>query len=272
MSYEARLALIFFIALAAMVALDQNDTEFGVVDAERDSSLVEEEAVALPESGPRLKELLSLEVVESGRRVSGPQLRMLLARQQGQTGATVYSFVDSDNAMASAMAVDKRHYMVHSYLEGYAPFPADNIWVPWYTLSKRKTYALDDIIYPGIDDVWQSSREAYAQTRGDCEDHAIALADWLIVMGEDARVVLGEYGGGGHAWVVLFKNGKEYLLEATRKSVRRNMSRYPLARFETRYRPQFMFNRDTFWSNSGTTRTTKYASAAWIEKSRYGAD
>ena len=66
-------------------------------------------------------------------------------------------------------------------------------------------------------EIWQNSRQAYLHTRGDCEDHAIILADWLIALGHDARVVLGNHRGGGHAWVVLFQDGREMILEATSK-------------------------------------------------------
>ena len=58
---------------------------------------------------------------------------------------------------------------------------------PLYTLAQRKRYQLDAKQYAGRSEVWQTSRQAFFYPRGDCEDHAIALADWLIEMGEDAR-------------------------------------------------------------------------------------
>lgn len=268
MSYEARLAVIFCCALALMVGLYQTDTEFGVVDAERRKPLpVVGETWALR---PRAKFALALDVLESGQRIEGPRLDTILDAQAGYAGTTVYSLFGADSVMASAMGEDLQHYMVHSYLEGYAPFATDSVWEPWYSLANRKIYTLDQDLYGGNRDVWQTSRQAYRRTRGDCEDHAIALADWLIEMGEDARVVIGRHEDAGHAWVVLFKGGKEYLLEATRKSIRREMTSYPLARLETRYRPKFMFNRDSFWANTGSSLTTQYASDAWVEKSHYG--
>jgi len=44
-------------------------------------------------------------------------------------------------------------------------------------------------------------------------------------MGEDARVVVSRTDKSGHAWVVLFKNGKEYLFEAPRKTSAKSISR-----------------------------------------------
>ena len=88
-------------------------------------------------------------------------------------------------------------------------------------------------------------------------------------MGEDARVVVGDMKGTGHAWVVLFRDGREYLLEATKKyGVSRNKP-YPLAALYKDYHPEFMFNRDYFWVNNGTKYTTRYSDNNWEKKSRY---
>lgn len=51
-------------------------------------------------------------------------------------------------------------------------------------------------------DVWQTSQGAFLKGKGDCEDHAVILADPLIDIGLDARVVLGDYRGRGHAWKI----------------------------------------------------------------------
>ena len=81
-----------------------------------------------------------------------------------------------------------------------------------YTVARRKRYQYDHITYPGRSEVWQSSQQAFYSAVGDCEDHAILLADWLIGLGYDARVAVGDYDGAGHAWVVLFAEGQEFLL------------------------------------------------------------
>ena len=173
------------------------------------------------------------------------------------------------NATISAQGLDYLHYFANSYLIGFKPFDTKSAWVPLYTLALRKRYEFDHIQYGGLTEVWQNSRQAYYFTRGDCEDHSIILADWLISMGLDARVVLGKYKGGGHAWVVLLMNGKEYLLEATGKRKTRSINDFPLAIMVRGYNPQYQFNRKQFWFNSGSTLTRRYSGDHWVLKSRY---
>ena len=166
-----------------------------------------------------------------------------------------------------APGMDLKFHISNSFLEGYAPFITDNLWMPLHVIADKKTYALDEIQFGGYKEVWQTSSQAYIYTRGDCEDHAIALADWLIELGQDARVVVGEHNGEGHAWVVLFKDDKEYLLESTQK---RNLKKvFPLAALEINYRPKMMFNRDDFWLNTGSEFTSNYSSDRWVKQSRY---
>ncbi len=173
------------------------------------------------------------------------------------------------HATASAMGIDRRHHFANSYLVGYAPFESQHVWVPLYTLAMRKRYEYDRIQYSGLQDVWQNSRQAFFYTRGDCEDHAIILADWLISMGVDARVVVGDHREQGHAWVVFFDNGKAYLLEATSKRRVRRMGAIPLASMMPAYHPTHMFNREKFWVNTGTRFTTRYSGPQWKLKSRF---
>jgi hypothetical protein len=45
----------------------------------------------------------------------------------------------------------------------------------------------------------------------------VLLADWLIDMGLDACVVLGDFKGSGHAWVVVLDETRFFLLEPTAK-------------------------------------------------------
>jgi hypothetical protein len=106
-------------------------------------------------------------------------------------------------------------------------------------------------------------------TRGDCEDHAMVLADWLISMEIDARVVLGFYKEEGHAWVVFFLNGKAYLLEATSKRKIRNAGAIPAAALMADYHPTCQFNRDKFWVNTGSRFITRYSGPPWKLKSRF---
>ena len=82
-------------------------------------------------------------------------------------------------------------------------------------------------------------------------------------MGEDARVAMGTFEqngrSGGHAQAVLFKNGQQFILEATRKGNSR-LKRYPLAKLKSNYKARYMFNRDTFWTLKGDD-TTDYSNS-----------
>lgn len=183
----------------------------------------------------------------------------------------IWNWGGQNNVTVSAMGIDRRHYFANSYLLGYQPFEAERIWVPLYTLAMRKKYQYDDLQYSGLKDVWQNSKQAFLHTRGDCEDHAIILADWLISMGVDARVVMGTFREEGHAWVVYFVDGKAYLLEATSKKRVRRMGAIPPASLMTAYHPTHQFNRDKFWVNTGTRFTTRYNGPQWKLTSRFVA-
>lgn len=183
--------------------------------------------------------------------------------------STLWSIGPYLNFTSTAPGVDYKHHIVNAYLEGYQPFKTENIWVPLYTLARHKKYQFDHLQHPGHPEVWQTSKQAYQFTRGDCEDHAIALADWLIEMGEDARVVTGKHKTGGHAWVVLFKDNQTLILEATDKNPTRRATDYPLANLKPNYHPEIMFNRTTFWYNTGSTYTTNYKNKNWVKKSTY---
>lgn len=178
-----------------------------------------------------------------------------------KAGFYTWTWYGVKNATASAFGLDRKAHFVNSYLVDYQPFEAKNIWEPLYTLATNKKYQYDHLQYSGILEMWQNSRQAFFYPRGDCEDHALILADWLISMDEDARVAVGTYKGGGHAWVILFKNGTEYLLEATSKK-KKKTEVFPLAVLQTDYKPNMMFNRTSFWFRHGK-QTTKYSGPAW---------
>ena len=181
-----------------------------------------------------------------------------------------WSAQDRQEVTGSASGVDKLAYFANSFLIGFKPFETTSVWQPLATLALRKNYVLDHVLYgPSMAEIWQNSKQAYKYTRGDCEDHAIILADWLIAMGHDARVVLGKYNGGGHAWVVLFKDGREYVLEATSKQRPRGLKDLQLARLATDYLPLYQFDRKNFWVNSGSVYTTKYRDSKWQLRSTF---
>jgi len=214
----------------------------------------------------------AIKVLEDGKRFSEKQIQYYMKKNpEGKSLDYVayWSFDKNSPVIATAFGTDYLHHFVNNYLIGYEPFKTNQLWIPHYTIAMRLKYQLDADQYGGLKEVWQNSRQAFFNTRGDCEDHAIILADWLISMGLDARVVLGTYENGGHAWVVVFKDSKVFLLEATSKQKRKHWRFYPLADFETNYNPKCMFNREYFWLNTGSIYTTRYSGFQWIKKSRF---
>lgn len=137
---------------------------------------------------------------------------------------------------------DGEEHPSNAYFLGFTPFDTNKYWLPLLAVSLRIKYRRDD--QTKFIDIWQTSLETYIRMLGDCEDHSILLADWMTGLGYDARVVVGTMNGEGHAWVILYKDGKEYLLESTDKASRR---RYPLVALHPEYIPAIMFNRDHFW-------------------------
>ncbi len=171
----------------------------------------------------------------------------------------------------AAPATTDNYYFANAYLNGYVPYETKSLWQPLEALRLRFKYKKDDDIYNKRPEVWQTSRESFMNLRGDCEDHAIALADWLIGQGYDARVAIGtvKFRGqpaGGHAWVILFKDKKEYLLEATRKQ---KWNMLPLASTMPYYFPTEMFNREETWTNKGSSNTTKYSGEMWVKSGEF---
>jgi len=166
-------------------------------------------------------------------------------------------------AMLTAPGLDWQHHFANSYLVGVRPFATDNDWLPLYSLAQRKVYQLDSEQHQGRQELWQNSAQAWQALRGDCEDHAILLADWLISEGIDARVVVGKYQSQGHAWVVAIRDGQAFLLEATDKRAGKSWNHYPLASLNQHYVPEMMFNRQQFWVKTGTAKRADYLGDDW---------
>lgn len=181
-----------------------------------------------------------------------------------------YVFFDSkkNRFAATKLGKDFQHHFMNSFLVGYRPFAVSEIWMPHQVISMRLKYQFDKDQFAGFREVWLSSYQAFKSGRGDCEDHSIALADWLIDMGEDARVVTGTQNGNGHAWVVVIRDAGTFLLEATSKRRRRLWSSYPLASLAKGYVPKSMFNREYYWTNSDTTKYGDYTGTHWTKAGR----
>lgn len=189
--------------------------------------------------------------------------------EQESSYISIWNWQGLESVTASARGLDKLHHFANSYLVGFQPFETKELWIPLYTLAIRKEYQYDHLQYAGLADIWQTSRQAYYQKRGDCEDHAILLADWLINLGVDARVALGTHNGEGHAWVVAIVNNTEYLLEATSKRRQSNWQAMPLAALAEGYDVEFQFNRDYFWAKTTSAPTRNYRGNHWIRKSQF---
>jgi hypothetical protein len=213
-----------------------------------------------------------MKILEDGYKFTERQVQAHFRNRskEGTTAGFAYWSFDNKFPMAaSAFGTDFLHHFVNHYLIGYAPFKTEQLWIPHYTITMRLRYQLDAEQYGGLREVWQNSREAFFNTRGDCEDHALVLADWLIEMGIDARVALGTYKKEGHAWVVVFKGSEVFLLEATSKQKRKQWRHYPLAKLEPNYHPKCMFDRNHFWVNTGSMFTTNYLGKQWVKKSKF---
>jgi len=182
-----------------------------------------------------------------------------------------YGWEDKQGRLAilTAPGLDWQHHFANSYLVGVQPFATDNDWLPLYSLAQRKVYQLDSEQHQGRRELWQNSAQAWQALRGDCEDHAILLADWLISQGIDARVVVGKYQSEGHAWVVAIRSGQAFLLEATDKRVGKSWNHYPLASLNQHYEPEMMFNREQFWVNTGSKNRGDYLGKHWQLSATY---
>lgn len=70
-----------------------------------------------------------------------------------------------------------------------------------------------DIEQFGRPDWWLPPEEFERMKKGDCEDYSLYAWRQLSNMGYSARFVVGRTREGGHAWVNLEKDGKQYLVE-----------------------------------------------------------
>lgn len=153
-------------------------------------------------------------------------------------------------------------------------------------LAKRMRYQFDRHRQAGLSDVWQTAEESLQSGLGDCEDHSILLADWLLSDGYDARVVLGDMPtreasgaypkawspilgtqGEAHAWVAVRLNNEEYYVEATCKGsdaiglVKDAKSVWT----DHSYIPKLQFDRGSFWSLKQTAGVTGAVISFWDE-------
>lgn len=162
--------------------------------------------------------------------------------------------------MYDTFAIDTagQYHRPNSYCERFRPEPEANAMQIWLKALSRVQYKFDIDQY-GRPDIWQRARETWSLRHGDCEDSSLVLADWLRANGFDAKVVLGEHDGEGHAWVVLHMDGHDYLLEST--GGRGNYHRTPpRAAADPMYVPDAMFNETGIWYRKTKGWTGDYRS------------
>ena len=262
---SAKRAIICYLILAcifgATYAMSSSETE---MKAKVKDAL----AFGVPLDNLAFDERNYIEILSSGHQLTEKQIQEILTEAGRQEAAFVQHYGDPPFT-SSALGSDNAHHFLHAYLVGWIPFYTEHRWVPQYVVAMRMKYKRDDKLFNGKMDLWQTSQGAFLRGKGDCEDHSVLLADWLIDMGMDARVVLGDYKGRGHAWVVVLDDEKFFLLEPTSKHKSRRWRHYPLARMITDYHPRIMFNHNTYWVNTGSKFTTNYGSDAWKKTSIY---
>lgn len=168
---------------------------------------------------------------------------------------------------ATAIATDNERYLVNEFLLGFNPYNVDNVWQIMDQM-RRFTFRADRSVLNKKDDVWLTSKEFFTYRIGDCEDHAILLADWMIENNWDAKLVIGTLNEVGHAWVLLTVNKKDYILDSTIKSLFNQYRQFPLAKHKPEYKPQYMFDRKDFWSYEDKLDDRKYNKNNWIYKSK----
>lgn len=268
------LALGLGISLAApeiALQLSSGDSDQALQPPQPDDAQSRQLAVGSPADYRRDRQQGVVRVQGSSQPLTEEHVQQVVAKRSVEQSAymSIWSWQGIRDATASARGLDSKHHFANSYLVGFRPFKTHQLWVPLYTLAMRKEYQYDYQQYAGLADIWQTSRQAYYQKRGDCEDHAILLADWLISLGVDARVALGTYKGEGHAWVVAIVDDQEYLLEATSKRRISSWQALPLAGLVDGYDVEFQFNRNFFWAKKDTTPTRKYRGSQWIRKSQF---
>lgn len=210
-------------------------------------------------------------------------------RQNRESGAGVLAKVKGQ-LIRGAYGENNQFHSVNAFLVGFSPFTAKDPWEVWKAIALHTKYQSDDHTDSNLQDLWKTSVSTFDSKRGDCEDLSILVADWLISLGYDARVVLGmmkDFRGEeeAHAWVV-YKDPRDFqwrLIESTSNPPRNK--KIPLADQKTKYKPSIMFNRNYLWTNPsdpglGSNKellneskgTYKHSSIKWRLESEYTAN
>jgi len=139
-----------------------------------------------------------------------------------------------------------RYFPRTRYITHFQPYKLHNVFLMWKTVIEYIKYK-QDLSTCGMRDGWQFSEYTFKMRRGDCEDSSILLCDWLRSMGYDAKVVAGFAQDGGHAWVVVYEDGKACFLETAADT---KVSRRHIPYFQNslkKYAVQYMFDEQGYW-------------------------
>ncbi len=155
---------------------------------------------------------------------------------------------------------DTKLHFIQSYFLGIKPEGLKTMQDASRFVRDRVQYVTDKAQF-GRKDIWLTSVETLRRGKGDCEDHAVLLADILISLGYDARIAVGQWDNGRHAWVLIpDETGRLQLIEATEKEDKM-ITEDPID-WRLRYIPERMFNNRYTWVLNGS-RSGMYRSD-WI--------
>jgi len=131
----------------------------------------------------------------------------------------------------------------------------EKIRIAWQAVAERTRYGMDRDSAEAVGECWLPPETMWSRAIGDCEDHSILLVAILRKLGLDAWVVCGSADGGGHAWVECNVDGRERLIEATRKTGIPEIP--PLVKdseeeYAATYRPEWKCNGDEYWDWDGS--------------------
>lgn len=156
-------------------------------------------------------------------------------------------------------ATDEKLYFANAYFLSYTPFIPNNIF---YVASYLSSHLKNKTNRYKLTHNFKTSKQAYKARLVSSEENALIMADWLITLGYDARVVVGTFKQNKHAWVLLNNLNNFYILDATNIGKRK---RFPLAATLPNYHPKYMYNHINIWINKGSSFTTNYSSDNWVE-------
>jgi len=136
------------------------------------------------------------------------------------------------------------------YITNFQPFELKNPFLIWQTVVEHISYKTDRLL-GGMQEAWQFGEGTYTIRNGDCEDTSILLCDWLRAMGYDAKIAIGSSKNAGHAWVVVFADGKEYFFETAidSKSISRRHIPYLKSSLK-KYAVECMFDDQNYWERA----------------------